>query len=98
MHGVALMIWVLVPMAIGSVVLAALRWRNRRLRAVILSAHLGVSLALIFLLAGPAEMWAKVLIPGMCLAVFRLAIALTELRRQQRPNTLTSDGESDRQP
>ncbi|WP_051473278.1 hypothetical protein [Saccharomonospora piscinae] len=81
MYGLVLITYIFVPMAALSIVLASLRWRNVRVRAIVLSVHLVASVVLILTLGGPAAMWLVVLFPGIVVALVRLAIALTELRR-----------------
>lgn len=93
MYGLAVIVFIFLPMAALSVVLAALKWRNPRLRAVALSVHLVASLALILFLDGPTAMWVMVLAPGMCLSLFRLLTALTELRARRQVNSSGLGGE-----
>ena len=74
----------LVLIAIASVVLAALRIGNPRVRAVFLLLHATVSVVLIAVLEGPLNLWIITLGPGLVVAAVRLVTTLVQVGRDRR--------------
>jgi hypothetical protein len=84
MANMATLYFIIIPMAIASVVVASLPLRSARVRAVVLGLHVLVSMAAIMLLEGPRPLWVIVFGTGLAIAATRLVYTIPALRNRRR--------------
>jgi hypothetical protein len=82
MADIATLYFIIVPMALASVVVAALPLRPVPVRVAVLGLHVLASLAAIMLLEGPRAFWILVFGTGLCIAATRLGLAIAALRKR----------------